>query len=319
MPTMIRKPGKPALLATGVAVIVLGFWAGRQMMAPPPVAAPELPRTDPSAFVRSMEGTKPDGNLKVTASDGLIVDAELGHLFDYYLSALGEKSLDAIKVETERELDRKLSPQAAAAAKRLFRQYLDYKRELVDVEKNAKPGTSQAANMRARFDAMQKVRAKYFTASENSGLFALNDARDLDSIARFEISENASLNAAQKQEQLAKLDASLPLPLREEREAPLKVAKVEEQVAQLRAKGGSDQDVYQLRAKAFSPEAAARLAEVDREEAQWQARIARYLAQRSQIVQNTPNPVQQQQAIAQLRAQQFTSEEQLRLPAYEPR
>ncbi len=316
MPIMKRKP---ALLAAGLAVIALGFLAGRQWSAASQEAPPELPRTDPSAFVRSMEGTKPDGALKVSASDGLVVDAELAHLFDYYLSALGEKSLDAIKIETERELDRKLSPKAAAAAKRLFQNYLDYKRELVDVEKNAKPGASQAANMRARFDAMQKVRSKYFNASENSGLFALNDARDLDSIARFEVTENAKLDASQKQEQLAKLDANLPPQLREEREAPLKVAKVEEQVTQLRAKGGSDQDVYQLRAKAFSPEAAARLADVDREEAQWQARIANYLAQRQQVVQNTPNLQQQQQAIANLRAQQFSAEEQLRLPAYEAR
>jgi lipase chaperone LimK len=309
---------KPVILLSGAAIIGLGLWFGATMRPAPPAGVPELPRSDPNAFVRSMEGTKPDGNIKVAANDGLIVDAELSHLFDYYLSAMGEKSLDAIKAETERELDRKLSPAAAAAAKRLFQHYLDYKRELVDVERNAKPGTSQAAAMRARFDAMQKVRGKYFSPVESSGLFALNDARDLDSIARFEVTENANLNAAQKHEQLARLDANLPQPLREEREAPLKVTRVEEQVAQLRARGGSDQDVYQLRAKAFSPEAAARLAEVDREEAQWQVRIANYLAQRQQIVQNTVNPAQQQQAIANLRAQNFSSEEQLRLPAYEP-
>jgi lipase chaperone LimK len=317
MATMMKL--KPSLLWSGLllaGLAVLGTVLLRPASAPQAPAA-ELPRADPFAFVRSMEGTKPDGNLKVAANSGLVVDAELGHLFDYYLSALGEKSLEAIRVETERELDRKLSPQAAQEAKRLLGRYLDYKRDLIEVEKNLKPGGSQAEMIRARLQGLQQTRAKFFSATESSGLFALSDLRDQDALARIEVSENKTLNPGQKKEQLARLDAQLPQPLREEREAPLKVQKMEEAVAQLRAKGGSDQDVYQLRAKTFSPEAAARLAEVDREEAQWQARIAVYLAARKQVIQATPNPAQQAAAILGLRQQYFSAEEQLRLPAYE--
>ena len=280
-----------------------------------PVAT--LPRTDAGAFVRSMEGTRPDGKLKVAAGEALIVDAELAHLFDYYLSALGEKSLDAIRVETERELDRRLSPRAAAEAKRLLGRYLDYKRELAEVEKHIKPGATQSAMMRARLQGLLQTRAKFFNANESKGLFALSDMRDQDALARMEIADATTLNAAQKSEKLAQLDASLPAPLREEREAPLKVSNMEQAVAALRAKGGSDQDVYELRAKTFSPEAAARLAEVDREEAQWQARIATYLAARKQLLQSTPDQAQQLAAIARLRQQYFKPEEQVRLPAYE--
>ena len=311
------KTSSLAWSGAGLAGLAL---LGAVMLRPAaePAAGPDAaPRTDPTAFVRSMEGTKPDGNLKVAAGQALVVDAELAHLFDYYLSALGEKSLDAIKVETERELDRKLSPQAAAEAKRLLGRYLDYKRDLVEVEKNIKPGMTQAAMIRARLQGLQQSRAKYFSASESNGLFALSDLRDQDALARVEISESTSLSAVQKTEKMAQLDAQLPAPLREEREAPLKVSKMEEAVAALRAKGGSDQDVYQLRAKTFSPEAAARLAEVDREEAQWQARIATYLAARKQLLQSMPDQTQQLAAIIRLRQQYFSAEEQVRLPAYE--
>ena len=310
---------KPSLIWSGAALASVAL-LGAVVLRPAPEAAAKpdaLPRSDPFAFVRSMEGTKPDGNLKVAANSGLVVDAELAHLFDYYLSALGEKSLAAIKVETERELDRKLSPQAAAEAKRLLGRYLDYKRDLVDVEKNIKPGDSQAAMIRARLQGLRQARAKYFNASESSGLFALSDARDADALARVEVSESTTLNAEQKKQKMAQLDAQLPAPLREEREAPLKVSKMEEEVAQLRAKGGTDQDVYQLRAKTFSPEAAARLAEVDREEAQWQARIAMYLAARKQVLQGGQPQAQQVAAITNLRQQYFSAEEQVRLPAYE--
>ncbi len=276
-----------------------------------------LARTDPNAFVRSHEGTKPDGELKVAANNALVVDAELGHLFDYYLSALGEKSLAAITVETERELDRKLSPAAAAQAKKLLARYLDYKRNLIEIEKNIKVTGSQAEGIRARLNALNQERAKYFSAEEIKGLFGFNDAYDRDALARMEVEENKALSPEEKQQAFAKLDQQLPPEVREAREAPLKLSKVEEQVAQIRAKGGTEQEIYQLRAKAFSANAAARLAEVDREEAQWQARIQAYLAQRNQIRQSNQAPAQQLAAISALRQQQFTAEEQIRLPAYE--
>ncbi|MFD2270070.1 hypothetical protein ACFS07_00330 [Undibacterium arcticum] len=43
-------------------------------------------------FVRSMDGTRPDGDLRLAAGDALVVDARLRRMFDYYLSAVGEKA-----------------------------------------------------------------------------------------------------------------------------------------------------------------------------------------------------------------------------------
>jgi lipase chaperone LimK len=69
-----------------------------------------------------------------------------------------------------------------------------------------------------------------------------------------------------------------------------------------------------MRSSALSPEAAARLADVDREEADWQRRIAAYQAQRQQLQrQNRSDPA----ALQQLRDNGFTSDEQRRLAAYE--
>src|SRR4051812_13980530 len=82
-------------------------------------AAPKA-RLEPDLFpfVRSLEGTRPDGDIKVAAGDLLVVDAELGRLFDYYLSTVGEKSIAEIHAAIERELDRGLKPGPAEEAKR---------------------------------------------------------------------------------------------------------------------------------------------------------------------------------------------------------
>ncbi len=310
---------KPVLVlgATAVLAVSLVFFINRPQAPAPVAAAPSEANLFP--FVRSLEGTRSDGDLKTADGDNLVVDAELGRMFDYYLSALGEKSLDAIKIEAERELDRKLKPNAAKQAKRLLAQYLDYKRALVELEKDQKLSGSTAAIVKARLAAMQKIRAQFFSAQEAQGLFGFSDAYDMDAVARLEVADDKTLSDAQKAEKLAAIDAAMSPQLREEREAPLRIVKAEETVKAMRAKGASEQDIYRFRSTTFSPDAAARLAEVDREEAAWKARIANYLAERNRI--NTEMAQQpestRQAALEQLRLSRFSAEEQSRLVAYE--
>ncbi|MES2321360.1 MAG: lipase secretion chaperone [Pseudomonadota bacterium] len=276
-------------------------------------AATPAPRADadPFAFVRSMEGTVPDGAISLGAEGQLVVDAELGHLFDYYLAGIGEKDLNAIRTEIERELERRLKPGAAAQAKLLLGRYLAYKGALVNVEQGLKDGGDMAATARARMAARQKLRQAYFSAGEIAGLFGFTDAYDADAVARIEISQDPKLSAQQRADKLAALDARLSPAMREERDAPTRVVRTEEAVQTMRAAGASDDDVYRLRSAAFSPEGASRLAELDREEAAWKARIATFQNERAAI------PAGQQLALQQLRDKHFTADEQRRLGAYE--
>ncbi|MDC8756560.1 lipase secretion chaperone [Janthinobacterium fluminis] len=276
-----------------------------------PEAAPPLPpaEADHFAFVPSMAGTRPDGELRVDAADGLVVDAELGHLFDYYLAGLGEKSMAEVRGGIERELERRLKPAPAAAAKRLLGHYLDYKRALVGVEQ-ALPRTGDLARAaRARMEAMRQLRPSYFSAAETAGLFGASDARDADALARLEIGQDPSLDAAQKQQKLAQLELRLSPALREEREAPARILHIEESVRNMRAQGAGDNEVYRARAAALSPAAADRLAELDRDEAAWQSRIDAYLAQRAAGMDAA--------ALQRLRDAHFKPDEQRRLGAYE--
>lgn len=270
-------------------------------------------------FVKSLEGTRPDGDAKAVAGEALVVDVALRNLFEYYLAAVGEKSIDDIRAETERELDRKLKPAIASQAKQLLGRYLDYKRALLELEKNAQLAGNASATVRARIDAMQQVRSRYFSAVENAGLFGFDDAYDLDAVARMEISQNAALTAAQKQARIAALDAAMPAALREAREAPMAVVRLEESVVKMRQGGASDDEIYRMRAAAISPEAAARLAEVDRDESAWKSRIDVYLGERRNYLAANPALDEQtrESALAQLRQNRFSQDEQRRLAAYE--
>lgn len=303
----------------GAAALAAAFFIPmliqQQDELPPEVAAE--PNLFP--FVRSFEGTIPDGKLTIASGDVLVVDTELGRLFEYYLAAVGEKSLGAIRVEIENELDRRLKPGAAGDAKRLLARYLDYKRELATVEAEAQLSGGSANAVRGRLLAMQQVRARFFSANEIQGLFGFEDAYDMDAVTRLEIGQDPSLSDAQRRERIAALDAALPPALREAREAPLKIIKLEEEVAKMRAGGASEDDIYRMRAAALSPEAAARFAEVDHEEAAWKTRITDYLSERNKLMSNPANvsEAERQAAVQQLRQTRFSSDEQRRLSAYE--
>lgn len=314
-----------------VLAVAAGVGAG-VLLWPSPPAASAVPAAAPNyfAFVPSMLGTRPDGAARVDASNLLIVNAELAYLFDYYLAGLGERPLEAIRAEILRELARRLPPAANAEAQRLLDAYLAYKRALADVEHglqqapaspaavtasaDANDATRRAAQRaRQRLTAMQQLRHNYFSEQEIAGLFSASDAYDLDAIARLELAAENTLSADQRQRQLSALDARLPVEARAERDAPAAVIRLEDTVAKARAQGADDNDIYRLRAATLSSSAADRLAEVDREQADWQRRISTYQTQRQQLLQSASS----QAALQQLRDAGFTPAEQKRLPAYE--
>lgn len=305
--------GKLRAAAVLVLVLAAAVWLARRP-EPLPVAAPAqaaAAQAPAAPFVRSMEGTRPDGDVRQDGARQLVLDAELGYLFDYYLAGLGEREFDAIRAEIERELERRLAPGPARQAKVLLGKYLDYKRALATLEGTLTPGRDMLAGARARRDAMLKLRKAYFSEREIAGLFGDADAYDADALARLEITQDKQLSAPRRQAGLAALDAALSPEQRARRAAPLAIINLEKSVADMRARGAGDNEVYRARAAAFTPEAAARLAELDKEQAQWQARIAAYRQQRRQVAPGDT------QALQRLRDAGFSALEQKRLAAYE--
>jgi lipase chaperone LimK len=275
---------------------------------------------DAFSFVRSMEGTVSDGVITQSSEGELVVNVELRLLFDYYLAATGEKNLKDIVMEIEGVLDKKLSPRASAQAKNILARYITYKQALAEVEKKQAGSTKNAISaMRDRFLAMQDLRQQFFNKKENQAMFGFDDLYDMDALARLEIDQNSTLTRVEKQQQTAALDAAMSPSLREAKEAPYQVVRLDQRARELRAHGASEDDVYRMRATATTHESAARLAEVDREEAQWKNRISNYLAETNRVKNALAgrNVDEQQAALQQIRDHSFTREEQKRLGAYE--
>lgn len=315
-------------LAATLSLIVASFFLMSKQASHEEQAIRLTPQDRMFSFVRSMEGTSVDGQATQADDGNLVVNAELRLMFDYYLAATGEKSIPDIKREIENVLNQKLKPHAAAQAKELLARYLGYKQALLDLEKNTGASATSHTNnmsndmisaMQNRWQSMQKLRLQFFSAKDNQALFGFDDAYDMDALARLEISQNPAYSDKQKQEKLQALDATMSQELREAKNAPYQIIRLEEQAQQLRSSGASEDDIYRMRAAAVSPEAANRLADLDREEAEWKTRIANYLEQRRQLLSRDENKSTTDKiaALQQLRDRYFSIQEQYRLAAYE--
>lgn len=322
--TMPRRRRYRLALGGGVvAVLLAGAWWWWGASAP---AVDYRPGHD-GAFVKSQEGTVTDGDLRLWADGrttlsqlgGGLPYAELRRLFDYFLSAWGEQDLPAIVARIHEELARQLQGAQLEGARSLLGHYLDYKRALVELDAKPQYAGQGVVAIRERFQAMQALRGRFFTPQEDAGMFGFDDAYDRDAIARLEIHQNPGLSAEEKRQRMAVLDAAMPTALREERDAPRQIIHLENQVAALRTQGATDAQVFALRAKTLNPEAAERLAGVDREEREWLNRIADYQRERQRVLQSNANSSasEREASLAQLQQSRFTPAEIPRLVAYE--
>jgi lipase chaperone LimK len=164
-------PARLGLAALALALLTAGLvlWPGEEaIQASSPSAS--MGGARPAPVVRSLQDTVPDGDLQSmqtangTTVSGALAYGELRRLFDYYLSTVGEQSIEAITAQIQSELQRRLPSPQAQKAQRLLGLYIAFKRELVDLE--AKPDLSgnAVAAVRKRLLAMQDLRARYFTA-----------------------------------------------------------------------------------------------------------------------------------------------------------
>jgi len=189
-------------------------------------------------------------------------------------------------------------------AAELLDRYVDYRVALGAIKAPADPSDPEA--LRAVLNARRLVREKHFSADEHAALFAQEEELDRFTVARLEIERNPDLTAAQKAAALREAERDLSDGQRAARAEAVAHIDVASQSAAFEAAGVSEHERYNRRRRQYGDAAAQQLAQQDREERDWQARLGEYAASKSRN-----DPAQ----LSRLRQQLFTPEEQLRLDA----
>jgi lipase chaperone LimK len=293
--------------------------------APAPLAPPqpEQAAQQPPALTAgvtplppSFAGTQVDGQFRVDANGNLLISIDIRRIFDYFLSAYGEEriqtSIERLQAYVRSQLDEPAEGQALV----LLAQYLDYKRQLIQLEKDL-PQMASLDAMRQREQAVQNLRASLFSAEAHQAFFAQEEAYNQFTLQRLAIRHDQSLNDQQKAEAMDRLRAGLPEEL-QEMVVPQLQAELRQQTAALQAEGASPAQIQQLRLQLVGAEATARLEALDQQRQQWQQRLNGYRQEKARIEANSGlSEADRQSAIASLAAERFDERERLRLEAAE--
>lgn len=292
--------------------------------APAPTIAPSQPaRTGarPSALAAtttplpaSFDGTQVDGVFRLDGAGNLLISEDIRRIFDYFLSALGEESLQASLERLQAYIAGQLPEPAAAQARDLLQQYLSYKTELVQLERDL-PQLSSLDALRQREAAVQALRARLFSAEAHQAFFAREEGYNQFSLQRLAIQQDTGLDAAAKAVAVDRLRDSLPAELQDS-VLPQLQAELRSQTAQLQAQGGSPAQIQALRQQLVGAEATRRLEALDSQRQSWNRRIALYQQDKALIEANNGlSPSDKTSAIHRLAAEQFNEQERLRLDA----
>jgi len=296
-----QPPAPPARSAPAPAEL-------SRIAAPRPPLAPSARVAPPAALPGSLEGTEPDGAIRADDAGHLVVDLELRRLFDHFLIATGEEPLATIRARIVTALRARLPATAAAEAIAILDRYLAYR----DAARLLAPPADPTAGL----DQVHDLRVRILSPEVAKAFFADEEAATYAALSRRAVLADATLSAAERDRRLAEIDARLPAAVREARAAA--TAPVDELNRELamRAAGASDAQIAAARTAALGADAAARLADLDRSHAAWDARLARFRAARAALLADPQlDDAERRRRIAALLGSSFTTEERIRVEA----
>jgi lipase chaperone LimK len=286
---------------------------------PPATQSQNSAQTEVSPFKTlpaSFGGTTVDGVFRLDADGNLLISEDIRRIFDYFLAAAGEEPLRTSVERLRAYIVAQLPASAREQALALLNQYLDYKRELVLLERDL-PQMANLDALRQREAAVLALRARIFDAQTQQAFFAREEAYNQFTLQRLAILHNSQLDDADKAAAVDQLRNSLPAEM-QDTVLPQLQNELRQQTAQLQAAGAKPEQIRQLRQQLVGAEATQRLEVLDQQRQTWKKRIALYSTAKAAI-ENNPgmSASDKRSAIAQLAAENFDEREQLRLEAAE--
>ncbi|WP_163833748.1 lipase secretion chaperone [Spartinivicinus ruber] len=264
----------------------------------------------------SLKHTTVDGHFPVDENGHLIPSQAIKERFDYFLSIIGEESLDQVIARITANINQQLTPPAREEAHQLLTRYLDYKIALTDYEQLLADNLlgQQQRPLLQLFEqyqeALNSLRLQYFSSMIVEAFFGFDQQYSDWVRQRLAISSDTSLSEPEK---AAAMEHFLPVDLQEVFAPNKQEVEVKSIVDQLNQQGATSDIIYSARAEIVGEAAASRLAQLDQAKAQWQQRLQQFRqAYQSLAAQQLPQ-AELQLAVSALLNQQFTDQEQLRV------
>ena len=267
----------------------------------------------PEQLPASLAGTSvPDGWARTDRLGNLIPTPHLRQLFEYFLSALGEESLQQLVARIESALS-VLDEPARSQALATLGNYLDYKLAVSELEKSyGDMSGADAGELQRRMMEIQNLRRAWLDADMAEAFFADDEMIDRFQMEKLRIASDDRLTETQKADALRRAESTLPEPLRKAREETRRFADYEKVRQELAGDPGA---LDAWRQEAFGEAAAGRLARLEEEQKDWDRRWQAYSKERDRLLASGLAEPERQQALERLRASHFSETEQVRAEA----
>lgn len=259
----------------------------------------------------SLSGTEVDGSLQVTADGDLRISPAIRQVFDYFLTALGEESLEDIQARLAGHLGEQLPPQAAQQAWALYERYMALRHAMEALPEH----DGSAAGMRAAIRQRHDLQQTYLGAEAADAFYGLDMAYDRYMTERQALNEDDSLTELQREQQRVNLEQNLPDAMQQMLQETRAPARLEQRTQALREQGASDAEIRALREQTFGAQAADRFEALEQQRQDWGRRYQAYRQQRRQVINSGLSHPDQQVALARLQQQLFEESELSRVQA----
>ena len=168
-----------------------------------------------------------------------------------------------------------------------------------------------------RSQDVSRLRQQFFDKDTIQAFFGGEDAYEDYSIAMVRIEQDGSLNAAQKKASREDYISRLPEgDIKQNFQKQANFAELTQRTEEMKAKGASKEDLFIMRRGLVGEAAASRLAQVDSEDANFDARFKQYQTKRQALISTAGSEASAQAQINQLEQSQFSESERKRLTGY---
>lgn len=281
-------------------------------------AATGLPNAVGGSLISaSQQDTEVNCQISMDGSNRLIVNEQTRNCFEYFITQYGEKSIDQIKKDFKTYIAQGHKEPALSQIYDLWDRYMQYRERLGDLVPPSEDKESPQY-YRAIYNSTQNLRKQFFSNYEIEGLFGKENTYHEYTLKRMEVVNDKKLSESEKAKKLKELFDELPEDWKESLEQINKLDDLRKLTADIKARGGSNEEIRQMRLNLVGPEATQRLETLDTQRSEWKGNVNQYLDERDSIMKSNMSDSAKQQAVQQLRNQHFKSkEDQLRLSTFE--
>ena len=266
----------------------------------------------------SQQDTEINCQMQLDSSNRLIVNEQTRNCFEYFITQYGEKTIEQIQQDFKTYISQNHKEPALSQILDLWDRYMQYRQSLGEITPPAGLNQEDPAYYRSIYTSTQNLRKRFFSNYEIEGLFGTEDTYHEYTLDRMAVLADKNLSETEKAQKLKELFQQLPEDWQENLEQLNKLEDLRKLTADIKARGGSTEEIRQMRLNLVGPEATQRLENLDSKRTSWKSSVTSYLNERDSIMQSGLNDSAKQKAVQKLRAQHFKKpEERLRVETFE--